>query len=237
MLDFKVQKIQFALFPKNFNPIDKSKIASELKSKTGGIFDGPETILPLPIDAPLEIPRIMLQSKNGEYVCNIAIPRIDLFQNVNASKKFEEVKDEFLDKVKKVASYFIQDQGITIGRMGFVVEFIADTEKSPAILLRDNLIKDGAYFKSIEKIRSVLLAFTENYTLGDFELNKQIMFDSLKSTTSKEFLLLRYDNNTLAEKFNENNIKFESILQIIEKSTEDMTSEKLNNLLSIKKDE
>ena len=87
MVNFKVQKIQLTLFPKNFNLVDKIKVANDLKVKMEGLFNGKSTILPLPIDAPLEIPRIILQSKDNFFGCNIAIPRIDFFQQIGEKHK------------------------------------------------------------------------------------------------------------------------------------------------------
>ncbi|MCK4781491.1 hypothetical protein KAS79_01005 [Candidatus Parcubacteria bacterium] len=234
-VNFKVQKIQFALFPKNFNPIDKVKIANDLKVKTGVLFDGEPTILPLPIDAPLEIPRIMLQSKDGIFRCDVAIPRIDFFQQVSEKQKFEEVKNIYLSKVKQIYSYFIEDQALFIGRIGFIVDFITDLDESSNTILQNQLLKKDCYFAESRKIKNISLVFTEKDNIDTWEINRFIKIDSLRKISDPvddKRLVLRYDINTISEKINEYNLTVEDIKKILDKASGEMTYDNINKFLN-----
>ena len=81
---FKVTTAQFVLFidplPDNSNKLD---LAQKITQGTGNIFDGPPTILPIPNDAPQEIPRIILKDNTNTLNCNVCINRIDLLFKEN----------------------------------------------------------------------------------------------------------------------------------------------------------
>ncbi len=236
MESFKVQKIQLALFPKNFNLVDKVKVANDLKVKTESLFDGESTILPLPIDAPLEIPRIILQSKDNSFSCNIAIPRIDFFQQVNEKQKFEVVKENYLAKAKQIYSYFLEDPDLIIGRIGFVVDFIADLTESSNKKLQNQLLKETCYFAKSEKMKGISLVFTEENTVDNsWEINKLIKIDSLRKATESandKRLALRYDINTVPEKINEYNLTVKNIEKILYEASKEMTDDNLNKFLN-----
>lgn len=241
MENFKVQKIQLALFPKNFNLIDKVKVANDLKVKTGSLFDGESTILPLPIDAPLEIPKIILQSKDNIFTCNVAIPRIDFSQQVNEKQTFEETKKDYLAKVKQIYSYFIKDQDLIIGRIGFVVDFITDLTESSNKKLQNQLLKETCYFAKSEKIKSISLVFVEEDNInGSWEVNRLIKIDSLRKISEPaddQKLALRYDINTIPEKINEYSLTVENIEKILEVASAEMLDDNLNKFLNEKHDE
>lgn len=52
---------------------------NEINKEMGGIFDAIPTIIPLPDNAPLEIPVVQMFSIDGKYKLNIARGRIDFF--------------------------------------------------------------------------------------------------------------------------------------------------------------
>lgn len=229
MLNFKIKKIQFALFPKNFNPLDKSRIAQDIKVRTDNIFDGEDMILPLPMDAPLEIPRIILKSKNGYFSCNISLNRIDFFRNISGNDDLSHIKDELLKIIKQINSYFIDDNKILIGRIGFVIDFAIEIEKEKSIeLLRKNLLKENSYYNNSKKIKSILLVFTEMDTLDGFSINKQYQYGNEIDNS----LVFRFDINTPSEKIDEYNLKTEEIMRIIDGAINEISNNKLNDLLS-----
>lgn len=238
MENVKVQKIQLALFPKNFNLVDKIKVANDLKIKTESLFDGESTILPLPIDAPLEIPRIILQSKDNFFGCNIAIPRIDFFQQIGGKQKFDETKENYLVKAKQIYSYFLEDTDLIIGRVGFVVDFIVDLTESSSKKLQNQLLKEACYFAESEKIKGISLIFTEEDSIdSSWEVNRLIKIDSLRKISepvNDKKLALRYDINTVPEKINEYNLTVENIEKILYKASKEMTSDNLNKFLNEK---
>jgi|GEM_PF-1592395 len=234
MLNFKIKKIQFALFPKNFNPVDKSKIAQDIKIQTNNIFDGEDTILPLPIDAPFEIPRIILKSKSGNLSCNISLSRIDFFRNTNSEDKLSDIKDELIKTISQISSYFIDNSSVLIGRMGFVVDFNFNTGEDGGIkFLKRNLLKEGSYHEKSLKTKGVLFIFTEVDDSSEFELNKQYQYGN----ELNDSLSFRFDINTSFERTDEYNLKTEDIVEIVKKAIDEISDIKLNSLFSQNDDE
>ena len=236
MLDFKVQKIQLALFSNNFNLTNMSSVANELKTKTENIFDGQEAILPLPIDAPSEIPRIILKSADNSYSCNIALSRTDFFfQDISEGKKLEEVIKDYSAKAEKIYSYFVSEKNVRIGRIGFVVNFVSELSNSSKKLLQDNIFQDKFYFAQSDKLKNIALIFSEKDKLDKFEISRLIKIESLRKKSNPDDdkkIAIQYDINTLAEKANEYILSTEDIKNILNLSYEEMELN-LNKFLSL----
>jgi len=220
MFDFKVQKIQFALFPKNLDLTDKIKIANDLKSNAGGIFDGEPTILPLLNDAPPEIPRIILKSKDNVFSCNISNSRIDFFlQNASAENNFEVVKKDYLLKVESLYKYFVNNLKTSIGRIGFVVNFVSKLDDSANKLLIQTVLQNDFYFAKSSKIKNISLIFSEGDKLNNgFDVNRIIQIESLRKISDPaddKLISIKYDLNTSPEKFKESNLTYENIKSIL----------------------
>ncbi len=92
-LESNLTRLQAVLFIKSLDLSNPLSLAVFLKEDKGLPFDGPETVLPVPADAPLEIPRIILKSSDGVFNCNVSANRIDLFFNETGQSKIspEEV--------------------------------------------------------------------------------------------------------------------------------------------------
>ncbi len=74
----QVRALQIVFFLEHINLSDKLFVASSFQKEFDSLFDDTPVILPVPDDAPQEIPRVTLSSKNKTYVCNIATNRVDL---------------------------------------------------------------------------------------------------------------------------------------------------------------
>ncbi|MDP1845848.1 MAG: hypothetical protein Q8L09_03805 [Candidatus Moranbacteria bacterium] len=121
-----IKKIQTAIFIKNFqiqNEYEKSNLLLDSKEKIGDIFDGQPILIPAPNEMPPEIPRIVLNSADNLFSCNIALNRTDIFFN-SANSKEKDV-NIILEKQKTNSLRvfdFLKEKNVIINRIGFVVD-------------------------------------------------------------------------------------------------------------------
>ena len=99
MKQLKLLQLQLALF---FEDIEMrpDRFVSEISDN---IFDQMPIILPVPQDAPAEIPVVMLNSSDGKYSCNIARSRIDfVLNNMNSNN---DILDDLIGFINSIRSY------------------------------------------------------------------------------------------------------------------------------------
>ncbi|KUK99276.1 MAG: hypothetical protein XE08_0141 [Parcubacteria bacterium 32_520] len=165
-MEFKLQNIQTALFIEDINNINIFNFPSE--EKFTFFLDGQPFFTNVPIDAPKDIPRLILQSKNGLYKCNISFSRVDLFQGG---------KDLSLeDHNKKTISfidYFIE-KGASINRIGFIGTFLSEgfDESNSANYIRRSFIKD----ELLKDPKELNIGYNKRRVENNIEFNHVINF-------------------------------------------------------------
>ena len=78
MPEFTVVKVLAAIFTPDFNISNSLKIANTAFNLMGDRLDGEPTILPIPQDAPADIPRVTLQSSDNLLSLSVAPSRTNL---------------------------------------------------------------------------------------------------------------------------------------------------------------
>ena len=78
MLDFKIKKFLGSIFTPDFSISNSLNIANVAVEIAGDRLDGPPSILPIPQDAPAEIPRIQLFSSDKNMNITISLQRTNL---------------------------------------------------------------------------------------------------------------------------------------------------------------
>lgn len=68
---------------------------NKINSDLGELIDAMPQTLPLPPEAPAEIPRVMGTSSFGQYTLNVALNRVDLLRNYNPNEDIELAIKEF----------------------------------------------------------------------------------------------------------------------------------------------
>lgn len=235
-MDYKVKQIQFAVFLKNFNLSDKIKLATDLKIKTGNVFDGEPTILPLPIDAPIEIPRIILQSRDGKYTCNVSLQRADLFFNLGAEGESDITTNIARAKeiAIQIATYFNTDISVSIGRIGFVTTFVATATEVANLFIKEKLLTNSKLV-SRENLRTISVVVNDQDTISGYDISRIIQIGSLQKpdrSASNDILIL-CDSNTVVEKFQDYNLSVDAISNILSNISTTLTPEKFGELFEV----
>ena len=209
-----IKKIQTALFTKNFqiqNEYEKSNILLGLKEKVGEIFDGQPVLIPVPSDAPPEIPRIVLNSADNLFTCNVALNRIDIFFNLISNS--EKDSDALLKKQKinsKKLFDFLKEKKVIINRVGFVVD-IDYTIQNTLEFLRTEFIKD----KKFESPKELSFRYNKSSNIDgvDIPMNNLV---TITGKNDNNIIKVQFDINTVAEIMNAADFlsqEFESIIE------------------------
>lgn len=198
-MQIKIRKIQTAIFTKNFqiaDDYDRAQLLLDLKSATFDTFNGDPVLIPVPNDAPLDIPRVILNSIDKAYSCNVALNRTDVFYNVPDDS---EINLNVLLQTQKNNSLklfnFLKSKSATINRVGFVVNIdfimVEENDKNSFDYLKEHFFKND----KLKDPKELLLRYNKLGSSPKFEMNNLITIQSRRS----DIIAVQTDINTLAE--------------------------------------
>lgn len=199
-----VKSLQAAVFVPSLDLSNKIALASELVDETGKLFAGEPVILPIPPDAPSEIPRIILKSKDDYYSMNISLNRFDFYYNEQSINKglpvrqLSEIKTSFIDKLKKTTGSIKRVSGVKIVRLGFI----------PTLQVKINdasQIVNNAFLKPkriTNNLYDLNLGILKRAKLEQLKVNIWFRINPFRKAGDKldnKLLIIRFDINTIPE--------------------------------------
>lgn len=220
----KIVKLQLALFFQN--QISRpDNLMGGVNSSMGNLFDAMPQILPIPADAPAEIPRVQMRSENGKYNCNIACSRVDFILNGDFRDEiaWPDLTRDFLAKVKLfIGSVFDQSKIIRFGLIGnfFIPDKSATTSMTKKYLKID--------LNSAEEIN---LRFNKKTSSHGFDLNNITSINTVLAETNGQVdkgIFIELDINNVPT---QEAIKSDSMLQLIEKHMPSFSPDKVKGLV------
>ena len=123
MPEIMVRQHQLAFFLENAPLLDRLNIARVFREEFGEDLSGEPTILPIPNDAPLEIPRIILSSPDKTIICNISPLRVDLIINLNSSQATPELvkkAEDLTPYIKSLTKVILTHLKWKINRLAYI---------------------------------------------------------------------------------------------------------------------
>jgi len=194
----KLQSFQAAFFSNGFPLENKLDFATKLVAAIKH-FDGEPALLPIPSDAPTEIPRIILKSKDTKFICNVSLQRVDLFFNPKTEQEqdFSNLMKSIEGVLKKTVSFF-ETSKIKINRAGVSVNLIKDLEEGSNNYLCKKYLKTGLIADSSELELHIL----NKFDLKKFKINRWIRIKTLREKSVPEndkLLSINIDINSLQE--------------------------------------
>lgn len=220
----KIVKLQLALFFQN--PISRpDNLMAGVNSSMGNLFDAMPQILPIPADAPAEIPRVQMRSENGKYNCNIACSRVDFILNGNFRDEvvWPDLTKDFLAKVKLfIGSIFEQSKIIRFGLIGNF--FIPD--KSATISITRKYLKVDLNSAEEINLRFNKRTSSHGFTLNNISSINTVLAESNGQADKGIFIELDVNNIPTDEV-----IKSDAILQLIEKQVPSFSPDKVKGLV------
>lgn len=193
-----VRNATAALFA-SYDLTNKLDVAHSLNKKVKHIFDGEPVLLPIPSDAPPEIPRIILASRNQRYRCNVAVGRLDFLytQAGEPDKELTDLRDEFLTVLRQIAEVVKGEWKTDVSRLGFVVESLA-FPNDPLELIKSTFIREGA----LKAPRRLEVHVLDRMTWDKLEVNRWYRLSTVvipAATGERKALSVVFDVNTIPE--------------------------------------
>lgn len=211
LMNFRVIKYQGSIFTPDFvvpNNLLLLNVVSELlgNKEISALFGNPlqwnPIILPIPQDAPAEIPRIQLNSQDNKWSLNISLLRTDLIYtdlaislpSIIDDSKFSDIAANFLSRYKEKFDIRVQ-------RAAFVCERILPDDHASNFIVsnfcKDELAQEGRPFNNVNEFE---LHSLKTYKWEDYHINSwvRIMSRDLMFEKNEPVLLIQNDLNTLS---------------------------------------
>jgi hypothetical protein len=193
--------VQHVIFHGGVDLKKKAQTIVDLNAATSDLFSGDPIILPIPNDAPPEIPRMELSSADRQWILRVAKQRVDLFFTPRKDDPQVELPADTFTLCAAVFGFFIERLQAQVSRASLVETWAVPVDEGTAaeFLERTYIRPDSP----IPRVDDLELHYLERDTIGGFEANlwtrisvtRKIVDD--RSLEGVKFLL---DANTIAER-------------------------------------
>lgn len=192
--------IQATLFTPGLNFVT-AKILTSLLDSGSGLLDGDPTILPLPEDAPGDIPRIILKNKDNSLRLEAMPIRIN-FYRVKAKEDDRIIVDEFIGLAANFLKEILDKTGAKCGRMATIINRFC-LKNGPGLEIAEHFCKEPFIKAPFDQPSAFELHAHKKYTFRSFDINSWVRVKSGKAMpeqgVSRPIVLVEQDINTLAE--------------------------------------
>ncbi len=202
MQRFRITRLQASIFTPDLNITSSLKFLNFIDESLGSVLDGNPSSLPIPQDAPADIPRIQASSADDKWKLNLSLARTDLFY-VNPFIHEAEILEE-KDFSKIVADFFSEFQehfDLRVQRLAFVTDRASEIN-NPSRYIVDNFCKEelkqeGRPFDNVGQFEIHTL---KKYQWLNYKINSWVRIRStgLKAETIIPIVLFTNDLNTLS---------------------------------------
>jgi len=207
--NLKIASFQVSIF----TPVvlfSKSKILERLIGSFADSFDGDIVAIPIPKDAPKEIPRITLHSADEKLRLDIAESRVNLFRY----RKDDDVgtdTSQILDFSFRVMKEYKDCTQSVIGRLALVVVRFLKNEK-PASTLASYFCRERFTKELFDQIHDFEIHSHKKYTLRKFNVNSWVRCQTGRPAKDNQpIILVTQDINTFAEELETTDFSLEQV--------------------------
>ena len=199
--NFKIGSLQVSIFTPEVL-FSKTKVLEKMMSRFGDHLDGDTVAIPIPEDAPKEIPRSTLCSRDGKLKLDIAESRVNLFRYLNYNEVGVDTNEFFDFSLRIIREY----KGFThsiIGRLALVAERFISNRK-PASTLANYFCRRKWAKELFGQSLNFEIHSRKKYVLEEFNINSWVRFKAgTLRKNDQPIILVMQDTNTLAEELKE----------------------------------
>jgi hypothetical protein len=179
-----------------------AKIIKAFYSKHAALFDAEPTSLPVPDEAPSEIPRVILESVSHEWKCQLSPVRGDLIWARTKSTSRQISLSEFFQQSASVLLDYVDALGTRVGRLAGLTTRFCEHDDPGKFLARHFCQQrwDEAPLNRPENFE--LHAHKKFLLAGEFQVNSWARNKTgllAGEAPQKRVVLFEQDMNTLAE--------------------------------------
>lgn len=201
-MEILIKSIQVALFTPSIDLSEKINLSSYFLKGSNNLFDGEPIILPLPNDAPPEIPRIILKNKEQTYTLQITTNRIDfIYEDKSADSKkntLTELQTQYLSHLSNITKTLISEIGSKVSRLGFIPVLQYKIDNATSYIIK-TYFKDSKLTQSTEEINFGIL---HKIKINEQPTNIWLRVNSFNKPGDKlnnKLVVLLFDINTPQE--------------------------------------
>lgn len=208
---FNISSIQCSIFTPGFS-FRPTAFLTYLLEHWGNKFDGKPLSIPLPDDAPPEIPTIVLTSKDSSLKMDVSRYRTNVSWNRTSSEVNPDVLS-VIDEMNDILRDIIKDQGVSAGRLAFILNRFAPVE-DVAKMLAAHFCKEEWLTTALKQPENFELHVHERRVLGTGQFNVNSWFRVRTGrlvVDSKSAVLVQQDINTMAEDLESQHFELEQI--------------------------
>lgn len=220
----QVIKLQLALFFESYQ-MRPDNLMHSINSDMGNLFDAMPQIIPMPEDAPLDIPRVQLRSENNRYNCNIAPSRVDFIINGNGNNEssWVQLTNDFLAKLR----LFVRSVNSKAGsiRFGLIGNFFVPDNANSASITRKYLKVD---LNSAEEIN---LRFNKRNSSHGLNLNNITSINTAIAEINNvpnKGVFIELDINNVPDN---RRLDIENLIELVSKQLPNFAPEKVKGLV------
>jgi hypothetical protein len=197
----ETSQIQASVFTPGFM-FSTSEVLKRLMQLELDVFDGDPLVLPLPEDAPHEIPRITLENKEKTFKLEVAPSRINFFRSMT-SEEDRIIPNDFVQVAGKTLTSLLDKMGAQCGRIAAVVNRFA-FKGDPGKEIAAHFCKDNFLREPFDQPSEFELHSLKKYDFfGSFKVNSWVRIKSgqmkFVKGLSRPVVVALQDINTLAE--------------------------------------
>jgi len=194
-------QIQASVFTPGFM-FSTSEVLKRLMQLELDVFDGDPLVLPLPEDAPHEIPRITLENKEKTFKLEVAPARINFFRSMT-SEEDRIIPNDFVQVAGKTLTSLLDKMGAQCGRIAAVINRFAFKE-DPSKEIAAHFCKDNFLRAPFDRPSEFELHSLKNSDFfGSLKVNSWVRIKSghmkFVKGISRPVVVAIQDINTLAE--------------------------------------
>jgi hypothetical protein len=226
--DFKLTAVRLVAFTPNLADFKPSALLATVLAKYATRLDGNVQALPLPEDAPPDLPRIQLASKDGTWGFAASPSRITSACSLKEEENSETVRLAGVVAVcREPIEHYVRENDVRVGRLGLVVTPVSQAE-NPAQTLIERFCRNEA--KDADSPDAPLRNSTnfEIHNHKRYELPTGVTANSWvrcrTGTVGKDasrVLTVEQDINTLAEDLEERTFRVEDITSFFDTAVDE----------------
>ncbi len=196
---FNIASIQCSIFTPGFS-FRPAAFLAYLLEHWSEKFDGTPVSIPVPENAPPEIPSIILTSNDNSLKMNVSRQRTNVFWNRTSSEVNPNVLS-IIYEMNDILQNIVKDQKVSVSRLAFILNRFAPVEDS-ARMLAAHFCKEEWLTTILKQPENFELHVHDRYKLGtgQFNVNSWVRVKTGRLLVdAKSAVLVQQDVNTIVE--------------------------------------